>query len=158
MARPAKFNRTAMTIEEKVNNEIKAAMLAKNQPRLEALRAIKSVVLLLKTSPEGLTEESATKALQKEAKKRRETADIYTQQNRNDLAEVELFQAGVIEEYLPKQMSEAELRTALQQVIAETGASSPADMGKVMGAATKKFAGQADGKMISAIVKELLSK
>lgn len=158
MARPAKFNRTAMTIEEKVNNEIKAAMLAKNQPRLEALRAIKSVVLLLKTSPEGLTEESATKALQKEAKKRRETADIYTQQNRNDLAEVELFQAGVIEEYLPKQMSEAELRTALQQVIAETGASSPADMGKVMGAATKKFAGLADGKMISAIVKELLSK
>ena len=158
MARPVLFNRTAMTIEEKVNNEIKAAMLAKNQPRLEALRAIKSVVLLLKTSPEGLTEESATKALQKEAKKRRETADIYTQQNRNDLAEVELFQAGVIEEYLPKQMSEAELRTALQQVIAETGASSPADMGKVMGAATKKFAGQADGKMISAIVKELLSK
>ena len=147
-----------MTIEEKVNSEIKAAMLAKNQPRLEALRAIKSAVLLLKTSPEGLTEESATKALQKEAKKRRETADIYQQQNRNDLAEVELFQAGVIDEYLPKQMSEAELRTALQQIIAETGAASPADMGKVMGVATKKFAGQADGKMISAIVKELLSK
>lgn len=133
-------------------------MLAKDQPRLEALRAIKSVVLLLKTSPEGLTEESATKALQKEAKKRKETAEIYKQQNREDLAGVELFQAGVIEEYLPKQMDEASLREALVQLKTELGASSPADMGKMMGAATKKFAGQADGKMISAIVKELLSQ
>lgn len=133
-------------------------MLAKDQPRLEALRAIKSVVLLLKTSPEGLTEESATKALQKEAKKRKETAEIYKQQNREDLAGVELFQAGVIEEYLPKQMDEASLRDALVQLKTELGASSPADMGKMMGAATKKFAGQADGKMISAIVKELLSQ
>lgn len=147
-----------MTIEEKVNAEIKTAMLAKDQPRLEALRAIKSVVLLLKTSPEGLTEESATKALQKEAKKRKETAEIYKQQNREDLAGVELFQAGVIEEYLPKQMDEASLREALVQLKTELGASSPADMGKMMGAATKKFAGQADGKMISAIVKELLSQ
>lgn len=133
-------------------------MLAKDQPRLEALRAIKSAVLLLKTSPEGLTEESATKALQKEAKKRKETAEIYKQQNREDLAGVELFQAGVIEEYLPKQMDEASLRDALAQLKAELGASSPTDMGKMMGAATKKFAGQADGKMISAIVKELLSQ
>lgn len=133
-------------------------MLAKDQPRLEALRAIKSVVLLLKTSPEGLTEESATKALQKEAKKRKETAEIYKQQNREDLAGVELFQAGVIEEYLPKQMDEASLREALVQLKTELGASSPADMGKMMGAATKKFAGHADGKMISAIVKELLSQ
>lgn len=147
-----------MTIEEKVNAEIKTAMLAKDQPRLEALRAIKSVVLLLKTSPEGLTEESATKALQKEAKKRKETAEIYKQQNREDLAGVELFQAGVIEEYLPKQMDEASLREALVQLKTELGASSPADMGKMMGAATKKFAGHADGKMISAIVKELLSQ
>jgi hypothetical protein len=148
---------TIMTIEEKVNAEIKNAMLAKDQARLEALRAIKSAVLLLKTSPEGLTDETATKALMKESKKRKETADIYKQQNREDLAAVELFQAAVIDEYLPKQMSEAELRSALQQLIAELSASSPADMGKVMGAATKKFAGQADGKMISSLVKELLS-
>jgi uncharacterized protein YqeY len=147
-----------MGIEEKVNADIKTAMLAKEQGKLEALRAIKSVVILLKTSPEGLTEDSAMKALQKEVKKRRETAEIYKQQNRMDLADVELMQADVIETYLPKQMSEADLRTALQQIISETGASSPADMGKVMGAATKKFAGQADGKMISNIVKELLSK
>jgi len=96
--------------------------------------------------------------LQKEVKKRRETAEIYKQQNRNDLADVEIFQANVIEQYLPKQMDEAELRSALQQLLSELGASSPADMGKVMGTATKKFAGQADGKMISAIVKDLLSK
>lgn len=147
-----------MTIEERINNDIKTAMLAKDQGRLEALRAVKSAILLLKTSSEGLTEESAMKAMQKEVKKRRESADIYNQQNRKDLADVETFQANVIEEYLPKQMGEAELRAALQQIITETGASSPADMGKVMGAATKKFAGQADGKMISAIVKDLLSK
>ena len=145
-------------IEEKINADIKTAMLAKDSARLEALRAVKSAILLLKTSPEGLTEESAMKAMQKEVKKRRETADIYNQQNRKDLADVETFQANVIEEYLPKQMSEAELRSALQQLISELGASSPADMGKVMGTATKKFAGLADGKMISSIVKELLSK
>jgi uncharacterized protein YqeY len=147
-----------MGIEEKINADIKTAMLAKEQGKLEALRAIKSVVILLKTSPEGLTEDSAMKSLQKEVKKRRETAEIYKQQNRNDLADVEIFQADVIESYLPKQMSEADLRVALQQIIAETGASSPADMGKVMGVATKKFAGQADGKLISTIVKELLAK
>jgi uncharacterized protein YqeY len=147
-----------MGIEEKINADIKTAMLAKDAARLEALRAIKSAVLLLKTSPEGLTEESAAKAMQKEVKKRRETADIYNQQNRKDLADVEIFQANVIEEYLPKQMSEADLRVSIQALIAELGASSPADMGKVMGAASKKYAGQADGKMVSTIVKELLSK
>jgi uncharacterized protein YqeY len=147
-----------MGIEEKINADIKTAMLAKDAGRLEALRAIKSAVLLLKTSPEGLTEESAAKAMQKEVKKRRETAELYIQQNRKDLADVEVFQANVIEEYLPKQMSEADLRTSIQALITELGASSPADMGKVMGAATKKYAGQADGKMVSTIVKELLSK
>jgi uncharacterized protein len=147
-----------MQLEEKINADIKTAMLAKDAPRLEALRAIKSAVLLLKTSPEGLTEESAVKALQKEAKKRRETAEIYTTQNRPVLAEVEVFQASVIESYLPKQMSEDEVRAVLQTIISETGASSPADMGKVMGAATKQLAGKADGKMISSIVKDLLSK
>jgi hypothetical protein len=147
-----------MKLEQKINADIKTAMLAKDAPRLEALRAIKSVVLLLKTSPEGLTEESAVKAMQKEAKKRRETADIYTTQNRPELAEVEVFQAAVIESYLPKQMSEDEVRAVLQTIISETGASSPADMGKVMGAATKQLSGKADGKMISSIVKDLLSK
>jgi uncharacterized protein len=147
-----------MALEEKIQADIKAAMLAKDSARLEALRAIKSAMLLLKTSSEGLTDESAVKAMQKEVKKRKETAEIYIQQNRQDLADVELFQASVIEEYLPKQMDEAALRNELQQLISELGASSPADMGKVMGAATKKFAGQADGKMISSIVKELLSK
>ena len=146
-----------MGIEEKINADIKTAMLAKEQGKLEALRAIKSAVILLKTSPEGLTEESAMKSLQKEVKKRRETAEIYKQQNRMDLADVETFQANVIETYLPKQMSEAEVRTALQKIISETGAASPADMGKVMGVATKSLAGKADGKLISTIVRELLA-
>ncbi|MDQ3108594.1 MAG: GatB/YqeY domain-containing protein [Bacteroidota bacterium] len=147
-----------MGIEEKINADIKTAMLAKDAARLEALRAIKAAVLMLKTSSDGLTEESAAKAMQKEVKKRRETAELYIQQERKDLADVETFQANVIEEYLPKQMSEADLRVAIGQLIEELGASSPADMGKVMGAATKKYAGQADGKMVSTIVKELLSK
>jgi len=148
----------AMGIEEKINADIKTAMLAKDAARLEALRAVKSAVLLLKTSPEGLTEESAAKVMQKEVKKRRETAEIYNTQDRKDLADVELFQANVIEEYLPKQMDEATLRVALGELIQDLGATSPADMGKVMGAASKKYAGQADGKMISTIVKELLGK
>lgn len=147
-----------MGIEEKINGDMKAAMLAKDQPKLEAIRAVKSALLLLKTSPEGLTEDSAMKALQKEVKKRKESAEIYTNQNRKDLAEVELFQAGVIEAYLPKQMDEAEIRTEVEKIISEVGATSAADMGKVMGAATKKFAGKADGKIISAIVKDLLGK
>lgn len=147
-----------MGIEEKINGDMKAAMLAKDQPRLEAIRAVKSVLLLLKTSPDGLTEDSAMKALQKEVKKRKESAEIYSTQNRKDLADVELFQAGVIEAYLPKQMDEAEIRTEVEKLIGEVGATSAADMGKVMGAATKKFAGKADGKIISAIVKDLLSK
>jgi hypothetical protein len=147
-----------MGIEEKVQADMKTAMLAKDQPKLEAIRAVKAVLLLLKTSPEGLTEDSAMKALQKEVKKRKESAEIYDGQGRKDLADVETFQAGIIEAYLPKQMDENELRTELQSLIAEVGASSAADMGKVMGAATKKFAGKADGKMISAIVKDLLSK
>lgn len=144
--------------EEKVNAEIKTAMLAKDQKKLEALRAIKSVILLLKTAPEGYTAETEAKALQKEVKKRKETAEIYTQQNRADLAEVELYQASVIEAYLPAQMSEADIRTEIQKIITTVGASGPGDMGKVMGTATKQLAGKADGKLISTIVKELLSK
>lgn len=147
-----------MALEEKINADIKAAMLAKESQKLEALRAIKSAILLLKTSPEGLTDETEMKALQKMVKQRKETAEIYKTQNRSDLAEVELAQAAIIENYLPKQMSEDEIRAEVSKIIASTGASSPADMGKVMGVATKALAGKADGKTISAVVKELLSK
>ncbi len=146
-----------MPLEEKVNADIKAAMIAKDAKKLEAIRAIKSVILLLKTSPEGYTDESEIKALQKEVKKRKETAEIYTTQSRPELAEDELFQAGIIEAYLPKQMSTDELKTELIKIIAAKGASSAADMGKVMGLATKQLSGKADGKAISQIVKELLN-
>ncbi|MGE0569035.1 MAG: GatB/YqeY domain-containing protein [Bacteroidia bacterium] len=145
-----------MNIEEKINADIKAAMLAKEAKKLEALRAIKSSILLLKTSPEGLTEESAMKAIQKEVKKRKESADLYIQQNRQDLAEVEQFQAEIMEVYLPKQMSEDEIKAVLKSIITEVGAAGPGDMGKVMGAATKKLAGQADNKIVSQLVKSLL--
>lgn len=145
-----------MGIEEKINADVKASMLAKNAKRLEAVRAIKAVILLLKTSPEGLTEENATKAIQREYKKRKETYDIYIQQNRADLAEDELAQALIMEEYLPKQLSEDELKTIVKNAITELGATSAADMGKVMGAANKVIAGRADGKLVSQIVKELL--
>jgi len=145
-----------MNIEEKVNADIKAAMLAKDAKKLEALRAIKSVVLLLKTSPEGLTEDSANKALQKEVKKRKESAEIYKSQNRPDLETEELLQASVLEEYLPKQMSEDEIKAELTKIIASVGASGPGDMGKVMGAASKAFAGKADNKIVSTLVKQLL--
>jgi len=146
-----------MGIEEKLNADIKTAMLARDAKKLEALRAMKAVVLLLKTSPEGLTEDTANKALQKEVKKRRETAEIYTTQNRPELAEVETAQANVIESYLPKQMGADELKAELQKIIAQVGASSPADMGKVMGTASKALAGKADGKAISEMVKQLLA-
>lgn len=145
-----------MGIEEKINADIKSAMLAKDSKKLEALRAIKSVVLLLKTSPEGLSEETAMKAIQKEVKKRKESADLYVSQNRQDLAEVEAFQATIMEEYLPKQLSEDEIKSQLQGIIASVGASGAGDMGKVMGAATKHFAGKADNKIVSQLVKQLL--
>ena len=145
-----------MNIEEKVNAEIKTAMLAKDAKKLEALRGIKSAILLLKTSPEGLTEESANKAIQKEVKKRKESADIYKSQNRPDLEEVELFQASVMEEYLPKQLGEAEIKAELIKIIASVGATGPGDVGKVMGAASKAFAGRADNKLVSGLVKQLL--
>lgn len=145
-----------MGIEEKINADVKASMLAKDSKRLEAVRALKSVILLLKTSPEGLTEESAMKAIQKEYKKRKETAELYIQQNRADLAEDELAQAKVMEDYLPKQLSEDELKTIIKAAITEVGASGPGDMGKVMGAANKVVAGRADGKVVSQLVKELL--
>ncbi|MGQ0829120.1 MAG: GatB/YqeY domain-containing protein [Bacteroidota bacterium] len=147
-----------MALEEKINADIKSAMLAKESAKLEALRAVKSTILLLKTSAEGYTDDTELKALQKMVKQRKETAEVYKTQGRADLADVELSQAGIIEAYLPKQMSEDEIRTEIAKVIASVGASSPADMGKVMGVATKQLAGKADGKVISTIVKELLSK
>ena len=146
-----------MALEEKINSEIKAAMLAKDAPRLEALRAIKSAILLLKTSPEGYTDESELKALQKMVKQRKETAQIYNEQARTDLANVELYQAEVIEGYLPKQLTTEELRAALKEVISAIGANSPADLGKAIGAANKALAGKADGKTIAGMVKELLA-
>ena len=147
-----------MALEEKINSDIKTAMLAKDAGKLEALRAVKSAILLLKTSPEGYTDETETKALQKMVKQRKETADIYKTQNRMDLADVELFQAGVIESYLPKQMTEEEIKVEVTKIISSIGAASPADMGKVMGVASKQLAGKAEGKIISLVVKELLSK
>jgi uncharacterized protein len=145
-----------MNAEEKVNAEIKSAMIARDAKRLEALRAIKSVILLLKTSSEGSTEDSVNKALQKEVKKRKESADIYRSQNRPDLEEAELFQAKVMEEYLPKQMGEAEIRVELLKIITSIGATGPGDLGKVMGAASKALAGRADNKTVAALVKEML--
>jgi uncharacterized protein YqeY len=147
-----------MSLEEKINADIKTAMLAKEAKKLEALRAVKSAILLLKTSAEGHTTESETKALLKMVKQRKETAELYISQNREDLAVDETFQASVIEAYLPKQMTAEEITVEVEKVIAELGATSPADMGKVMGVANKAMAGKADGKVISGIVKELLSK
>jgi len=147
-----------MSLEEKINADIKTAMLAKEAKKLEALRAVKSAILLLKTSAEGHTPESELKALQKMVKQRKETAELYVSQNRQDLAQDETFQASIIEAYLPKQMSAEEIKAEVEKIIAQVGASSPADMGKVMGPANKALAGKADGKIISTIVKELLSK
>ncbi|HEY9258444.1 GatB/YqeY domain-containing protein [Chitinophaga sp.] len=150
-----------MSLELNINAEIKTAMLGKKEADLRALRAIKAAILVAKTA-EGasgeLTEADESKILQKLAKQRKDSLEIFRAQNREDLAVKEEEELVIIERFLPKQMSEAELRTAITDIIASTGASSPADMGKVMGAATKQLAGKADGKAISALVKELLSK
>lgn len=141
--------------------ELKTAMLAKNEKALRSLRAIKAAILLAKTS-EGaageIKEEDEIKLLQKLVKQRKDSLEIFQQQNRIDLAQKEQEEIEIIEKFLPKQLSADELRAEVAAVISEVGATSPADMGKVMGAATKKFAGKADGKTISALVKELLSK
>ena len=141
--------------------ELKTAMLAKDEGALRGLRAIKAAIILAKTS-EGaggeLKEEDETRLLQKLVKQRKDSLEIYQQQSRADLAKKEEEEIAVIERFLPKQLDEAALKAALTKIIAETGASSPADIGKVMGVATKQLAGQADGKAISAAAKELLSK
>lgn len=146
-----------MTLEEKINADIKAAMLAKNTGKLEALRAIKSEILLLKSSEKGSSDDAEMKALMKMVKQRKESAGIYKEQNRPELAEAELLQVAVIEAFLPKQMSQEELEITLKGIMTQVGASGPADMGKVMGIATKQLAGKAEGKMISETVKKLLA-
>jgi|SRR5580765_7827572 len=141
--------------------ELKTAMLARDEKALRSLRAIKAAILLAKTA-EGaageLKEEDEIKLLQKLVKQRKDSLEIYQQQGRTDLAQKEQEEIEVIEKFLPKQLSSEELRTLLTKIIAEVGAISPGDIGKVMGAATKQLAGKTDGKAISAIVKELLAK
>ena len=150
-----------MALEQMVNDQIKTAMLAKDANRLRGLRAIKAAIIIAKTA-EGaggqLAEADETKLLQKLVKQRKDSLEIYQQQNRADLAQTEQEEIDVIEAFLPKQLSEEALKEALIKIIADTGAASPADMGKVMAAATKQLAGQADGKSISAAVKSLLAK
>ncbi|MBR5028894.1 MAG: GatB/YqeY domain-containing protein, partial [Bacteroidales bacterium] len=137
----------------------KTAMLNKDRGTLESLRAIKSAILLEKTSKAGgeLDEAAETAMLQRLIKQRREAADIYKQQNRDDLYAAEMEQAAVIERYMPEQMSAEEVENALREIIAQTGATSMKDMGKVMGMATKQFAGKADNKTVSEMVKKMLS-
>ena len=149
-----------MNLFDQVSNDIKSAMLAKDKVRLEALRGIKKEFLEAKTAKGAdgeLTDDIAMKILAKMVKQRKESAQIYTEQNRPDLAEPELAEAAVIETYLPKQMTEEELTEALKAIIAQVGATTPQEMGKVMGVATKQLAGRADGRAISAKVKELLA-
>lgn len=150
-----------MSLEQQIMGELKTAMLAKDEKALRSLRAIKAAILLAKTS-EGaggeLKQEDEIKLLQKLVKQRKDSLEIFQQQNRTDLAQKEQEEIEVIEKFLPKQLSADELRSEVAAIISEVGASSPADMGKVMGAATKKLAGKADGKTISALVKELLTK
>lgn len=149
-----------MDLFDKISEDIKKAMLAKDRVRLEALRGVKKEFLEAKTAKGGdgtLSDEAATKILVKMAKQRRESATIYSEQNRPELAENELAEVAVIEEYLPKQLSEEELTAELKKIIAEVGATDAKMMGKVMGVASKALAGRADGRAISAKVKELLS-
>lgn len=149
-----------MDLFEKVSADIKAAMLARDKVRLETLRGIKKEFIEAKTAKgaEGvLSNDQAIKIMAKMVKQRRETAAIYSEQNRPELAENELAEANVIEEYLPKQLSDEELTAELKKIIEQTGATSMAQMGKVMGVASKALAGRADGKAISAKVRELLA-
>lgn len=149
-----------MALEQTINDEIKKAMLAKDQARLRGLRAIKAAIILAKTS-EGaggvLAEADETKLLQKLVKSRKDSLEIYQKQNRADLATVEQEEITVIEGFLPKQLGADELKGIIAKIIQETGATGAADLGKVMGVASKQLAGQADGKTINAVVRELLA-
>ena len=149
-----------MELEKQIQADMVAAMKAKETVRLAALRGIKAAILLAKTSEgagQEISDADIVKIIGKLVKQRKESAEIYTQQNRPELAANELAEAAAMEDYLPKQLSEAEVEAELRKVIAETGASGMADMGKVMGVATKRLAGQADGRLISTLVKKLLA-
>jgi len=150
-----------MSLEQKIMTELKTAMLAKDDKALRSLRAIKAAILLAKSS-EGaggeIKEEEEVKILQKLVKQRKDSLEIFEQQKREDLAQKEREEIEIIERFLPKQMSPDELKSVIEKIIADLGASSPADMGKVMGVATKQLAGKAEGKAISSLVKELLAK
>ncbi len=150
-----------MSLKTKIEAEIKQAMLNKQKERLTPLRAIKALILLAETEKgggDGLSEDAELKLLTKAAKQRKDSLEIFTEQGREDLAAKEQSELEVIEEFLPKQLTEEEIEAELKAIIAEVGASGPQDMGKVMGAATKKLAGKADGKAISAKVKVLLNQ
>lgn len=149
-----------MTLEQRINEDIKAAMLAREKEKLNALRAIKSAILLAKTQKGGsdeLDEEAEIKLLKQLVKQRQDSAEMYKAQNREDLYAEEKSQLDVISTYLPQMMSEEEVESTLKQIIADNGFTGMKDMGKVMGMATKTFAGKADNKMVSEIVKRLLS-
>ncbi|MGN5955916.1 GatB/YqeY domain-containing protein [Sphingobacterium lactis] len=149
-----------MSLETQINQDIKAAMIAKDNVRLRGLRAIKAAILLAKTEKgqvEEMTEDTEIKVLQKLVKQRKESAEIYQQQGREDLYQIEVEEQEVIEAYLPKQLVRAEIEEAIKGIITSTGASSIKDMGKVMGAANQQLAGKADGRTISEVVKALLS-
>lgn len=149
-----------MDLFDTISADIKSAMLAKEKVRLETLRGIKKEFLEAKTAKGGdgtLSDDAALKILAKMSKQRRETAEIYAEQNRQDLADNELAEAAVIEEYLPQPLSDEELTAKLREIIAQVGATSAKEMGKVMGVASKALAGRADGKVISAKVRELLA-
>ncbi len=149
-----------MNLEQKVMTDLKTAMLAKDEKSLRSLRAIKAAIINVKTAPGfsgEIKEDDEIKLLQKLVKQRKESLEIYEKQNRNDLAEKEKEEIEIIEKFLPEQMSEEELRKIVAIIVKETGATSAADMGKVMGEANKQLTGKADGKAIAAIVKEILS-
>lgn len=148
-----------MSLKAQIDNDIKQAMLAKEKEKLEALRSIKSMILLAETDKSNtgeISSDTENKLLMKAAKQRKESADIFLKEGREDLAKRELFQLEVISAYLPKQLSEDEIKTELAKIIAQVGGKGPQDMGKVMGTATKMLAGKADGKTISELVKKLL--
>ena len=149
-----------MSLEKTINDQIKTAMLSKDEAGLRALRAIKAAILLAKTAEgagEVMSADEETKLLQKLVKQRRDSLEIFSQQNREDLAKKEREEIAVIEKFLPKQFSAEELKDAVSAIISAIGASSPADMGKVMGVASKQLAGKADGKAIAEVVKLLLA-
>ncbi|MCK5857475.1 MAG: GatB/YqeY domain-containing protein [Bacteroidales bacterium] len=149
-----------MSLEIKINSDIKAAMIAKDKRKLEALRAVKSALLLIKTGKDTsfaeVPEELELKTLQKLIKQRKESAEIFKSQDRAEMADEELYQADIIQAYLPAQMSEEDIKVIIEKIVAQTGASSMKDMGKVMGMASKQLAGKADNKIISNIVRTLL--